>query len=335
MSLIDVETYASRPLPLVDDGLPESVHVFEPDDLLALNAALATARPLLVRGEPGTGKSQLARAAAVALDRAFVHYTVNANTDTRDLLYQIDAVARLAEAQLMGAQGMAGRPLDEDRLALVNFTAPGPVWWALSPDTARAQHSTSKAPYCVVSNPAKAVERGVVVLVDEIDKADEAVPNGLLDALGDRRFAVPGRGASVALDHPGGAPLVVITTNEERALPDAFLRRCWVRHLALPSDDEDLKRFVVRRGEAHFPDVDEAVLARAAALLVRDRKAVKGQAVAPPGIAEFIDLVRAVETQHPGDTLAQRALLERIARFALRKHPDLAPAPEAEEPEAP
>lgn len=321
MSLLDAADLASRPLTLGEDGLPPSVHVFEEEDVLALNAALATQRPLLVRGEPGTGKSQLARAAAAALGRAFVHYTVNANTDTRDLLFQVDAVARLAEAQLMGARGSASEAMIEERLALERFTAPGPVWWALAPGSAREQHARAQAPYCVVPDPDGAAERGVVVLVDEIDKADEAVPNGLLDALGDRRFAVPGRGDAVELDHPGATPLVVITTNEERALPDAFLRRCWVRHLTLPEDGEGLRRHVFRRGQAHFPDVDDGVLGRAADLLVRDRLAVRGHAVAPPGVAEFVDLVRAVTVQHPGDAVEQRALLERIARFALRKHP--------------
>src|SRR5215831_19488070 len=84
-------------------GLPDSVHVIDEDSILAINAALATGRPLLVRGEPGTGKSQLARAAAQALGRAFVSHAVDARTETRDLLWTVDAVARLAEAQVMGA----------------------------------------------------------------------------------------------------------------------------------------------------------------------------------------------------------------------------------------
>ncbi len=321
-SPLDPVALAREELPLDGDGLPPSVHVFEEDDLLAINAALVTTRPLLVRGEPGTGKSQLARAAAVALGRAFVHYTVNANTDTRDLLFQIDAVARLAEAQLLSATRDVDENVASERLALERFTAPGPVWWALDPRSAAARQERAKAPYCVVPDPARAVDQGVVVLVDEIDKADEAVPNGLLDALGDRRFSVPGRQDAVALGD-GLTPLVVITTNEERALPDAFLRRCWVRHLTLPEDEEALAAFIVRRGRAHFPDVDEAVLARAAALLVRDRGAVRGQPIAPPGMAEYVDLVRAVRAQHPGNTVDQRALLERIAKFALRKHPGL------------
>ena len=235
-----------------EDGFAESVHVFEEDDVLAINAALGSERPLLVRGEPGTGKSQLARAAAQLLGRALVSYTVNANTDTRDLLYHVDLVARLAEAQLMAARtDVSGADVDR-ALALDPFVSPGPLWWALSPGTASTQQENARSNHCPVRAPARAKEHGVVVLIDELDKAEEAVPNGLLDALGDRRFAVPGREAPVVLDHPRGPPLVVITTNEERTLPHAFVRRCWVRNLALPTHPAALYDYVMRRARAHF-----------------------------------------------------------------------------------
>src|SRR5687768_8260151 len=90
------------PLPALG-GMPPSVHVIDEDSILAVNAALTTGRPLLVRGEPGTGKSQLARAAAAALQRAFLPHAVDGRTETRDLLFTVDAVARLAMAQVMGA----------------------------------------------------------------------------------------------------------------------------------------------------------------------------------------------------------------------------------------
>src|SRR5262249_26015573 len=148
---------------------------------------------------------------------------------------------------------------------------------------------------------------GAVVLVDELDKADSAVPNGLLDALGHGRFDVPGR-EPVALDRDR-LPLVVITTNEERALPDAFLRRCLVLHLALPERHDELVATLIARGRAHFPGGAAAVLERAAALLAADREEIRRRDLAPPGLAEYIDLVRAVTEQH-GEEAKQVALLE-------------------------
>ena len=103
-SQLDLTPGTEIRLPACDDlDVDESCHIIDEDSLLAINATLATARPLLVRGEPGVGKSQLARAAAVALGRAFVPHAIDARTETRDLLWSVDAVARLAEAQLVGA----------------------------------------------------------------------------------------------------------------------------------------------------------------------------------------------------------------------------------------
>ncbi|WP_437623570.1 AAA family ATPase [Sorangium sp. So ce1151] len=298
-------------------GMPASVHVFDEDSILAVNAALAIGRPLLVRGEPGTGKSQLARAAAEGLRRAFVPHAVDARTETRDLLWSVDAVARLAEAQVLGALRHVERNEVRRRIDVLEFVQPGPLWWAFDWDSARAQAGRSGVPEPVTPE-GWTPERGAVVLIDEIDKADAAVPNGLLDALGHGRFDVPGREA-VTLNR-ACSPLVVITTNEERALPDAFLRRCLVLHLALPDDDRALVRALITRGRAHFSECAERVLQRAAELLAADRAELCRQDLAPPGVAEYIDLVRAV-TEQREDEAEQIALLERIAKFALRKHP--------------
>lgn len=321
---------------LADDGLADSVHVFEQEDVLAINAALGSERPLLVRGEPGTGKSQLARAAAQVLGRAFVTYTVNANTDTRDLLYHVDLVARLAEAQLIAARGASNVKFNVDEaLALDTFVSPGPLWWALSPGSASTQQQKARSCHCPVHAPDQAATQGVVVLIDEIDKAQEVVTNGLLDALGDRQFAVPGWKEPVRLDHPMGRPLVVITTNEERTLPNAFIRRCWVRNLALPTDPQELRRFVMQRARAQFPEVVASVLEKAADLLVRDRQALRDQPFPAPGMAEYVDLVRTVTAQRQ-DPEAQEALLDRVARFAYQKHVRVdgpaRPRPSAPEP---
>lgn len=305
------------PLPALG-GMPASVHVIDEDSILAIDAALATGRPLLVRGEPGTGKSQLARAAAASLNRAFVPHAVDGRTETRDLLFTIDSVARLAMAQVMGALGSMDRGEIMSRIDILKFVQPGPLWWAFDWESARAQGATSGVSE-PITPPDFTPARGAVVLVDEIDKADAAIPNGLLDALGHGRFDVPGRTDAVTLKREP-PPLVVITTNEERSLPDAFLRRCLVLHLSLPEKTDDLIDVLVARGRAHFPKCAASVLAKAAELLAKDREEYRRQDLAPPGLAEYIDLVLAVTEQRSLEK-DQMALLDRVAKFALRKHP--------------
>ena len=300
-------------------GMDPSVHIIDEDSILAINAAIATGRPLLVRGEPGTGKSQLARAAAAALGRAFLSHSVDGRTETRDLLYSVDAVARLATAQVVGAVRNAS---PEEALLLVHvlkFIEPGPLWWAFDWDSARKQAHDSKT-RIPAKPPEWTPDRGVVVLVDEIDKADAAIPNGLLDALGHGRFDVPGRDA-VAMSS-ACLPLIVMTTNEERSMPDAFLRRCLVLHLCLPDDRAALIETLKLKGRAHFAieTCADAVLQRAAELLAQDREDLRRRDLAPPGLAEYIDLLHAVTEQR--DTEAgQLALLEVVSKFAYKKHP--------------
>lgn len=295
-------------------GLTQSVHVIDKKSIDALNAALAARRPLLVRGEPGTGKSQLARAAAVLLERNFVAHAVDARTETRDLLYTVDAVARLAAAQLMGAMHKTDADT-EKRVHVSRFITPGPIWWAFQGKTAAAQ--------------AKIVEKGApqgwkegrasVVLIDEIDKADSSVPNGLLDALGHGRFDVVG--CPPVEMNAAQAPLLVLTTNEERAMPDAFLRRCFVLHLRLPDNENELVEMLVIRGRAHFPHCADSVLRQAAKQLAHDRIEHKKHDLVPPGLAEYVDLLRAVTELRPKDEQAQLKLLGDIAQFTFRKHP--------------
>lgn len=300
-------------------GLPGSVHVIDEDSILAINAALATARPLLIRGEPGIGKSQLARAAASALGRVFISYTVDSRTDTRDLLWTLDAVARLAEAQVI-AHTRSGQEGDiAARIAMSAFIDPGPLWWAFDWRSAMIQaerraHASQEAPE------GWSPDDGVVLLVDEIDKADPAVPNGLLDALGHGRFDVPGCG--LVTQDARRPSLVVITTNEERSLPDAFLRRCLVLHLSLPARREDLLAALIEKGRAHFPPsaCSDGVLRKAGELLAVDREAYQRRDLTPPGLAEYLDLVAVISKQRT-DEAGQIALLSQVAKFALRKHP--------------
>jgi MoxR-like ATPase len=292
-------------------GLPAQAHVLERDAVYAINAALAAGRPLLVRGEPGTGKSQLARAAAVELRRCLVQKVIDARTESNDLLYQFDAIGRLAEAQVQGA----GKRVDEKALDEKRFLRPGPLWWAFDDEKAQKLRNVQPPPVphqdCSASN-------GWVVLLDEIDKADTDVPNGLLEALGSGCFEPPGFTEPIHHREATPAPLVVITTNEERALPDAFLRRCVVLHLELPA--EGLVPFLVGRGRAHFPDLPEPVLALSAEMLQEDRDALRGRGHALPGQAEYLDLVRAVARQRDNEK-SQLELLREVRKFVYSKHP--------------
>lgn len=316
--------------------MPEAVHQFESRQVRAVNAALAARRPLLVRGEPGIGKSQLARAAAKSLERAFVAHTVDVRTESRDLLWHFDAVARLAEAQLMGAMREASnpepanpappqadkkeKPSVHDQLAIQRFLHPRALWWAFDWKDALDQAELVGVPSPLQPDGGDPAN-GCVVLIDEIDKAEADVPNGLLEALGAGCFNPQGRVEPVMAK--GIAPLVVITTNEERALPDAFVRRCLVLHLRLPSNPDRLKERLIERGRAHFGRrVSAKVLERAADLLTKDRETARENHWLPlPGQAEYLDLVRAVITRER-TAKAQERLMDAVSEFVLKKHPD-------------
>ena len=272
---------------------PDSFHVFEEVHGYALMAAEAAGRPLLLRGEPGTGKSQLARAAAVATGRLFLSVVVNARTECEDLQWKFDAVGRLGEAQIL-----ASVP-DADRLARLRpsrFLSPGPLWWALNWHSAEQQFNDCINPGDPAPDFPEGWEpsRGSVLLIDEIDKADTDLPNSLLETLGNGDFKVPYLGGSVRRQTEVPAPLVVITTNEERELPAAFIRRCLVFQLTLPEQPDQLIKFLSSRGEAHFGEkCSVQVRERAAKLLVEDRLAVEpGQP--RPGQAEYLDLLKAI-----------------------------------------
>ena len=297
---------------------PEEVHVFDDESVWAINAALAARRPLLVRGEPGVGKSQLARAAAAPemLNCPLVPFVVDSGTESRDLLWTFDAVKRLAEAQVAGALREDGDAVT-DRLHVDKFFHPGPLWWAFDWITANAQAELVGA--AIPKTPDKGWEpgQGCVVLIDEIDKAESDVPNGLLEALGSGTFQPQGRELPVTVeDNP---PLVVITTNGERVLPDAFMRRCLVLDIVLPSKPDELKTLLIERGRAHFAEASDAVLTSAAEMLVKDR--FNTQFTPRPGQAEYLDLLRIVTELCPGDSAQQEKTLERVAAFVLDKKP--------------
>jgi MoxR-like ATPase len=302
-------------------GTPKQVHVLSEREILAVLTARAAGRALLVRGEPGTGKTQLAKAAAAALKRPFVPFTVDSRTEARDLLWRFDAVGRLAEAQLRGAGAATPESDAKAPLAIARFIQPGPLWWAFAWGEADAQAERSGAARHVAVQGADP-KNGVVVLIDEIDKAESEVPNGLLEALGAGAFTPQGFDTPVQ-PSSGPAPIVFITTNEERALPDAFLRRCLVLHLELPDDRAKLIDHLVRSGRAHFGMENDDLLMDAAALLADDRATARSNNWRPlPGQAEYLDLVRAVIELSRGDKAKQTEWLTRIKGYALHKHPD-------------
>lgn len=307
--------------PLPPRGIwPAQAHVFDARSIHAVNAALASRRPLLLRGEPGIGKSQLARAVACRLGRPYLELVVDARTEARDLLWTYDAVARLADAQIASALGRSPDDLKVS-LAVGNYVRPGPLWFALNWQAALAQLDRIREPR-PSGDPAADPKRGCVLLIDELDKAESEVPNGLLEVLGNGRFLPLGADAPVEAEGP--PPLVIITTNEERELPPAFLRRCWVLALALSRTRAGLERELGERARAHFQDIDAEALAQAAKLIADQRIDPHSgdEVVGPPprpGVAELLDLLRAVREIAPNDPKRQRAALADIAEFALTK----------------
>ncbi|MCP4702437.1 MAG: AAA domain-containing protein [Gammaproteobacteria bacterium] len=299
--------------------LPERVHLFDKPSIDAINAALAAKRPLLVRGEPGIGKSQLARAAAKELKRVFVQQVIDSHCESQDLMWHFDAVQRLADAQLGGALQMNEKQI-EQKLRIENYLHPGPLWQAFDWNSAATQAAKLKIPMPAQEEESRP-ENGCVLLIDEIDKAEMDVPNGLLEALGEGQFTPKGWKKPIAATSV--PPLVIITTNEERALPKAFIRRCLVLCLKLVEDEKDLVSHLAKRGRAHFRDLDETVLNRAAELLKQDRQAAREARLEPlPGQAEYLDLLRAVHELAKGDTGKQLDLLAQTARYTVKKYAD-------------
>ena len=327
MNFLTIATDHITQLPATE-GVPERCHQFDERSIKAVNAAIAAKRPLLVRGEPGVGKTQLAAAVAVELRRGYLAFTVDSRTESRDLLYRFDAVTRLADAQVLGHTHCSPEEIRKE-LAVERFLRPGPLWWAFDWKSIDDSQLDSDTPFALEHNEtmrsSKHLEKnGWLVLIDEIDKAETDVPNGLLEALGMSQFRPLGRSKPVTVAGP--APLVVITTNEERVLPDAFIRRCMVLHLELPRTDDGLKSHLIKRGHAHFGKrVENDVLTRAADLLLSDRKAAIRKQLNPlPGQAEFLDLIRAViDLAAQDSSMSQLEWIDDISRYALKKHPEM------------
>lgn len=312
-----IPAYGQTPLPLpAMASWSATVHLFDAEQRHALRAAEAAGRPLLVRGDPGTGKSQLAHAAAVAAGRLFVPFVVDARTEASDLMWRYDAVARLADAHLCGVPGQS---LPRG-LAARHYVQPGPLWWAFDWAGAEAQSRLLDAAPAPPPRPGGwTPQQGCVVLIDEIDKAEAEVPNGLLEALGNGGFQVPLAQLTVQRSAVQPPPLVIITTNEERELPAPFLRRCLVLSMKLP-EGEALTGYLVTRGALHFPALAQAapeVLQQAAQMLLEDRAKAHDAGAYLPGLAEYLDLLRALD-QLGGS--APLDLLQSLRRFVYNKH---------------
>ena len=192
------------------------------DDLtIAVNAAVTLERPLLIKGEPGTGKTELAKQVAAGLGLKMIEWNVKSTTKAQQGLYEYDAVSNLRDSQL-------GEQKVHD---VSNYIRKGKLWQAFAAD------------------------EKVVLLIDEIDKADIEFPNDLLQELDKMEFYVYETGQTVAAKH---RPIVIITSNNEKELPDAFLRRCFFHYIRFP-DVDTLKQIVT----VHHPGIKEGLLTTA------------------------------------------------------------------------
>ena len=223
-------------------------YVATDDLMMAVNAAVTLARPLLVKGEPGTGKTQLAEEIAAALGKPLHRWHIKSTTKAQHGLYEYDAVSRLRDSQL-------GEEKVHD---IGNYIVRGRLWEAFaSPEQA-------------------------VLLIDEIDKADIEFPNDLLRELDRMEFYVYETRELVKARH---RPIIIITSNNEKELPDAFLRRCFFHYIRFP-DPETMARIV----EAHYPGLRRELLAEALAAFfkVRETPGLKKK----PSTSELLDWIK-------------------------------------------
>ncbi len=311
---------------------PDAWHRFDEESKWAIRSAIAAKRPLLLRGEPGIGKSQLARAAAKELGVPFLPHVMNERSERDELLYTYDAVARLAVAQMGAAALQKGETLRE-KLAETNFICPGVLWWAYEWKEADRQAKCFRD-HCRVCpihegpkdwSPTANKLCGPVVLIDEIDKADPSVPNGLLESLGNEGFSTPQLERAVRLTEGAMPPLVIITTNEERELPAAFLRRCLVLQMAFPNegDFEAVAKFLITdraRVQWQETQISDAICREIITDLLKDRENARSQGLPVPGAAEFLDIVRILVEFASGNEAEQHEALAHIQKFAFQKN---------------
>jgi MoxR-like ATPase len=257
-------------------------YVATPDLTIAVNAAVTLERPLLVKGEPGTGKTELARQVAGALGLPIIEWHVKSTTRAQQGLYEYDAVSRLRDSQL-------GDPRVHD---VRNYIRKGKLWQAFE------------------------AEGRVVLLIDEIDKADIEFPNDLLQELDRMEFFVYETGETIRARH---RPIVIITSNNEKELPDAFLRRCFFHYIRFP-DPETMRAIVA----VHFPGIKEALLTAALTQFyeIREMPGLKKK----PSTSEVLDWIRLLlaEDLAPEDLRADpRTALPKLHGALLKNEQDV------------
>ncbi|UWR85492.1 MoxR family ATPase [Phaeobacter inhibens] len=223
-------------------------YVATEDLKIAVNAAVTLERPLLVKGEPGTGKTELARQVADALGLRMIEWNVKSTTRAQQGLYEYDAVSRLRDSQLG----------DERVHDVKNYIKRGKLWEAFDAD------------------------EKVVLLIDEIDKADIEFPNDLLQELDKMEFHVYETGETIRAKQ---RPIMIITSNNEKELPDAFLRRCFFHYIQFP-DAETMRKIV----EVHHPSIKDSLLTTALTQFyeIRDTAGLKKK----PSTSEVLDWLK-------------------------------------------
>ncbi|UAA40174.1 MoxR family ATPase [Paraneptunicella aestuarii] len=215
---------------------------------LAVNAAVTLERPLLIKGEPGTGKTMLAQELAKALDTDLLQWHIKSTTKAQQGLYEYDAVSRLRDSQLG----------DEKVKDISNYIIKGKLWEAFT------------------------AEKRPILLIDEIDKADIEFPNDLLQELDRMEFYVYETRETISAKQ---RPIVIITSNNEKELPDAFLRRCFFHYISFP-DEQEMKQIV----DLHFPNLKQELLSEAMQSFfnLRDINGLKKK----PSTSELLDWLK-------------------------------------------